>query len=926
MAWLGRIRSLLRRDAVARDLEEELKFHLSMREERNRAEGMEAAEARRRARVRFGNPAVWRERMSEIDVLQLPATVWQDVRFGARMLLRHPGYTLMAVFALGLGIGINTAAFTAYKAFFDRKLDGRDPSTLVNLAVEMHTGETQPVFSDPDYVAYRDHLHSFSGVIATSLPQFLTVKAPGGVAVNENGGAGELLAKLGWFPGIANDEHALTMIVSENFFQVLGVGAIRGRVFRASDTEQLLAAPAVLISENYWQKKFSRDPGIIGRKVLLNGAPFTIIGVTPHNFVGTFVSVPDFWLPLSLEPLVHPQENWLTDRETGCCHVRARLAPGATMREAEAEMTLVANDLRKLHNPRSDWAQPLRGLVWSGSPFTVPLGEDSGLLICLIFVGAAVVLVLIVACANVASLQLARASARQSELGMRLSLGASRWRLVRQLLTESALLAALAGAAAFLFSWALLQGAVVLIANAFPDEYGTFIFHVNPDLSIFALVLVVSLAAGLLSGVAPAFDSSRSAVAASFRANPSGSPGRRHRMRRFLIGTQVALSAVLMVAGSLLIHAAIRSLRMDTGYDDAHVANLSLQFPERAEYTDARKSVLVDELKARLAALPGVVEVTSARAPDDTEFRGALVSINGKEPSRTNTRAYLYYTWIEPNYFSTLGVRLLLGRGLPAEGAGDSVVVSESAARALWPGQNPVGRTLRMSTERQYHTASEPLPDGPVWRVVGVARDTRGVSLDGSDSAQIYLPMPAGAAPQYPILIHARIEGASLMRAIEPVLEAVDPNLSAHLVTLEQMLRTTEPFIASSLAAGIASITGLLGLVLVTVGIYGTVSYVVVQRTREVGIRMALGARRGDVLLLILRESARPVVAGLGVGLVLAAGVAWLLRYLLYGVHIVDVVSFGGVSVLLLGVALVAALVPSRRATRVDPMVALRYE
>lgn len=926
MGMLRRIRSLWRRERGARDLDEELSFHLAMREERNRAEGMAPEEARRRARLRFGNPAVWRERVSEVDVLQLPETIWQDVRFGARMLLRHKGYTLIAVFALGLGIGINTAAFTAYQAFFARKLDGRDPSTLVNLAVVMHTGAIQPVFSDPDYVAYRDHLHAFSGVIATSLPQFLTVKASGAVTINENHGAGELLAKLGWFPGIANDEHALTMIVSENFFSVLGVGAIRGRVFRAGDAEQLLASPAALISENYWEKKFGRDPGIIGRKVLLNGAPFTIIGVTPHNFVGTFVSVPDFWLPLPLEPLVHPQQNWLTDRETGCCHVRARLAPGATMREAEAEMTLVANHLRTQHNRQSDWAQPLHALVWTGSPFTTPLGEDSGLRICLIFVGAAVALVLLVACANVASLQLARASARQNELGMRLSLGASRWRLIRQLLTESALLAVLAGAAAFLFSWTLLQGAVVLIANAFPDEYGTFIFHVNPDLSIFALVLLVSLAAGLLSGLAPAFDSSHTAVAASFRANPSASPGRRHRMRGFLIGTQVALSAVLLVAGSLLIHAAIRSLRMATGYDDAHVANLSLQFPETPEYTDARKSVLLDELKARMAALPGVVDVTSARAPDDSEFRNATVSIDGKEPGRTNTRAYLYYTWIEPNYFSTLGIPLLLGRGLPAQGAGDSVVLSESAARALWPGQNPVGKMLRMSTERQYHLATEPLPDGAAWRVVGVARDTRGVSLDGSDSAQIYLPMPAEAAPQYPILIHANIDEATLMREIEPPLATVGPDLSAHLLTLEQMLRTTEPFIASSLAAAIASITGLLGLLLVTVGIYGTVSYMVVQRTREVGVRMALGAGRGDVLRLILVESARPVVAGLGVGLVLAAGVAWLLRYLLYGVRILDVVSFAGVSLLLLAVALLAALVPSRRATRVDPMVALRYE
>ncbi|MGC2580851.1 MAG: ABC transporter permease, partial [Acidobacteriaceae bacterium] len=353
MAWLRRIRSLFHRDAVAREMDEELQFHLEMRAQRNVEEGMKPGEARRRARLRFGNPAVWRERMSEVDLV-LPQTVWQDVRFGLRMLRRHLGFTVTAVFALGLGIGVNTAAFTAYKAFFARRLDARDPSTMVNLAVVLHTGAIQPVFSYPDYIAYRDHLRSFRGVIATSLPQFLTVKTPGGVAMNESGGEGLLLGRLGLFPGMNNDEHAVTMIVSGNFFSVLGVGAIRGRVFRAGDAEQLLAAPSVLISENYWQKKFGRDPGIIGRKVLLNGAPFTIIGVTPHNFVGTFVEAPDFWLPLSLEPLVHPQENWLTDREKGCCHLRARLAPGVTMREASAEMTLVANHLRQLHDRQSD--------------------------------------------------------------------------------------------------------------------------------------------------------------------------------------------------------------------------------------------------------------------------------------------------------------------------------------------------------------------------------------------------------------------------------------------------------------------------------------------------------------------------------------------------------------------------------------------
>jgi predicted permease len=924
MGWTHRLRSLFRRKDHARDLEEELNFHLAMREQRNREHGLSPQEARRQARLRFGNPTLLRERITELDLILLPHTVWQDLRFGARILLRQWGLTLTAIFALALGIGISTAAFSAYKAFFARPLDARHPQTMTNLAAILHTGVTTPVFSYPDYVEYRDRLHTFSGIIATSLPQFLPVRTPGGTLVQHDEGGGSLIGRLFPLAGSSNNERALSMFVSENFFSVLGVQAIRGQVFRQQDTRQLATSPAVLISGNYWQRKFDSDPSIVGTRVVLNGASFTIMGVTPRNFVGTFVAAPDFWIPLSLEPLVHPEQNWLTDREKFCCHLRARLAPGVTLHQAQSEMSLLADRLRALHTPRSDWAQPLHAVVWPGSPFPIPPSQNRNIVIALSLVALAVALVLIVACANVASLQLARAHARHNELSMRLSLGASRLRLMRQLLTESALLAVIAGALAFLFSWAFLQWAVTAAANAFPDEYGTFVFHVTPDLSVFAFVLGISLAAGILFGFAPALDSSRSAIAASLRANNFVSL-RRHRLRSLLIASQVALSAVLLIAGSLLIHSAIRALNMDTGYDDAHVVDLNLQFPENAGYSADRKTALVHQLTARLADLPGVADVTSARAPDDPDFRDAAVSINSDVPSRTNTKAFLFYTYVEPNYFQTLSIPLLFGHPF-ADTAEVSAILSESAAKALWPGENPIGKILRLSTERQFHGPAEPLPDGLSWRVIGVARDTRGVLLDGSDSAQIYLPMPAVAAAQYPILVRTRTNPATLIAQIGSLLASVDPALMVRALTLEDMLRSSAPFIASTVSAAIASVTGLLGLLLVTIGIYGTVSYVVVQRTPEVGIRMALGARKANVIALILRDSSRPVLFGLGIGLILAAGAAWLLRHVLYGIGLIDPLSFGGVSALLIAVALLAAFLPSRRAARVDPMVALRCE
>jgi macrolide transport system ATP-binding/permease protein len=927
MAWIRRMRSLFRKEDLESDLEEELRFHLSMRERRNVEQGMSNVEARRSARLRFGNPIVWRERMREIDLMLFPQTIVQDLRFGGRVLLRNAGFTAMAAFALAVGIGLNTAAFTAYEAFFERKLDAHDPRTMVNLALIEHTGATASILSYPDYETYRDHVRSFSGVIAASLPQYLTISVPGGVVQQHNEGGGSLIGKL-LLPQIGNSETAMTMVVSDNYFSVLGIAASLGRTFGPGDKAELAASPSVLISENYWQKRFKGDSAILGKVVRLNGAAFTIIGVAPHNFVGTFVAAPDFWLPMSLEPLVHPGNNWIWARENGCCHLFARLAPGAGMREAQAEMSLVADHLRSLHPPGSDLAQPVSAIVWPGSPFPVPIEQMRELRICILFVMAAVGMVLVVACANVASLQLARAASRQNELSMRLSLGASRPRLIRQLLTESALLGLIAGVLAFLCSWVFLQAAVVLIADAFPDQYGTFIFHVTPDLKIFSFVFLISVFAGVLFGLAPALESSRSAVASALKANAATAPLRSRRLRNFLIATQVAVSAVLVIAGSTLIHSAIRALWMETGYDDAHVIDLSLQFPESAEYTPDHKDALIRDLRTRVAALPGVMDVTTARAPDDGEFRSAAVSLNSEAPSSQNMKAYLYYTWIQPNYFQALGIPLLLGHGFTAQGdqAEPSIVVSESTANKLWPGQNPVGRTLRLGTDGLFHSTGEPLPDGPVWRVIGVARDTRGVLLDGSDSAQIYLPLSDRYLQNYPILVRTRSNPAQLISALGEVMASVDPNLAGRFSTLKEMLRGTEPFLASTLAAAIATTTGVLGLLLAAIGIYGTVSYIVVLRTREVGIRVALGAKKRDILTLILSESTRPVLAGLSAGVVLACGVAYSLRHVLYGIHTIDGISFGGVSLLFVAVALLAALIPSQRALRVEPTAALRYE
>jgi predicted permease len=853
--------------------------------------------------------------------------VLRDMRYAVRLLRRNPGFTIAAVLALALGIGVNTTVFTAYKAMVARPLDAREPGDMVNLALTRQSGATTFTFSYPDYEAYRDSLRAFNGVIAF-VPEHMTLSNAGGSVSQRTSAAESRTGRLGLLSsGTSNAEFASTFAVSENYFKVLGVAALRGRTFDAIGSRELAASPAVLVSENYWQKRFAGDPAILGKTVHLNGAAVTIVGITPHDFIGTGVAVPDFWLPLSLEPLVHADDHWLIDRENQRCRLFARLGAGVSIAQAQAEMTGLTNHLRTLHEPRSESSKAATALIWPGSPFPLPLNLYGGLRLAILLIMAAAGMVLVVACANVGSLQLARARARQNELHTRLSLGASRARVIRQLLTESALLGLVAGVAALFLTWGMLKVAVNLSADALPLEYGTLIFNVTPDLGIFAYVFGISLIAGVLFGVVPAIESSRAALSPGATA---GTPSvRSRRLQDLLVCAQVALSLVLLIAGSLLVRSSIRSLTMDPGYDMAHVIDLDFQFPEAAQYTAGRKEAIARGLRARLAALPGVTAVTSARPPDDNRFRTPVVSVDGGPSAARTVGTLLHYRYVQANYFEALGIPLVQGRGFQphADQVERSVILSESAAVQLWPGQNPIGRSLRPgAVDERAHNWSELIADGPAYQVIGIARDTRGAEFDGSDAREAYLLLADAGLQNRPLLIRTGSDTAEVIRAIDPLIASVDPDLLGTTATLAEMLRQSPPFIVSSLSAAVASTIGLLGLFLALMGIHGTVSYIVFLRTREVGIRMAIGAQPRDILGLILRENTRPVLAGLAVGMVLSVGSVYVLRGLLFGLSPVDSLSFVGVSLLFLGIALLAAYAPSRRALSVDPMVALRYE
>lgn len=851
-------------------------------------------------------------------------TSWQDTRCGARLLRKNLGFTFVAVFTLALGIGVNDVAFTAYREAFNLSVDARDPGKMVNLAVVLRSGTTDPFFSYPDYETYRDRLHSFSGVIAEGRTEFLTLSNAGASVVERDSG-GSLAEKLGLVPfSSSNKEFAETTLVSENYFAVLGMVPLRGNTF--GDISKLADSPSVLISENYWQKRFAGDPVLLGQTIRLNGVAFSVVGITPHDFVGTGQDVPDFWLPLTLEPLLHTDDHLLHDRENHCCRLLARLAPGVSISQAQAETTLIADQLSSLHNPTSDWARPAAALLWPGSPYPLPLSQLSGgFKYAVVLIMVAVGIVLVIACANVASLQLARTTSRQNELSIRCSLGASRMRLIRQLLTESVLLGLVAGAVAVLFAWILMKVLATVASESFPAKYATQIFHVNPDLGIFVDVFALSLASGILFGLAPALESSRSALSSGLKENAGTSPVRSRRLRDAFIAAQVAVALALMIAGTMLIRSSIHALKLDRGYDVKNVVSLTLHFPEDSKYTADAKGARVRELRGRLAALPEVVAITSAVAPV-FGYRKAAVSLNGEKPSAQNTRAVLFFSYVQPSYFETLGIPLLLGHNFPSEGSEPDVILSESAAKRLWPDQNAIGRIVRLGTDGQFRRRNDVLPDGTIYQVIGIARDTRGATFDGSDSELVYLQLPENRLQDYSVIVRTRSAPKRFMRVMRSLISSIDPNLEIDSSTFEEMLHQTATFFLPSFAAAIALPIGLIGLLLASMGIYGTVSYVVVLRTREVGIRMALGAKKRAILGLMLQQCMRPVLTGLLVGMFLAVGASYLLRGALHGLSTVDGVSFVGVSLLFLAIALFAAWLPSRQAMRVDPIVALRYE
>ncbi len=932
MAWTSRIRALFRAKQAALEIDEELRYHLAMREEANLSEGLRPDEARSNALRRFGNTTSLKEQMHEIDVFTFVESFFQDLRFAVRLLAKHPGFTAIAILALSVGIGVNTAVFTAYKAVLLQRLDARNPEQLVNVYRTTREDRYQSGFSYPDYEFYRDQNHVFSGLVATT-GDGLALTGAEGLGGSQSSFGSNLAGAFGFrFPSLIRGgaEFVSSVSVSENYFAVLGVNAFRGRVFLPQDVHDLDAHPAVLLSENYWKRRFDGAISVLGKSIKLNGSPFTIIGITPHDFMGTNINVPDVWLPMRLRPLLHGVADILHNREGDCCELYARLAPGTSLIAAQSEMSLLADRVRGLHAPTSESRKPFRISLTSGShtrPFSIQ--HDPALALAIALVMGAVGLVLLIACANVASMQLARSAARQREMGIRLSVGASRQRIIRQLLTESVLLGLVAGAVSILMAWSAMRVLMTWVAAALPIEWGSVAVHVEPDIHVFVYVFLVSLFAGVLFGLAPALETSRPSLSSALKEEgaPFASRLRGAGLRDLLVGTQVAVCLVLLVGAGLLIRGSIRSMTVSPGYEMKNVTGLDVNFPPGFNYTHMKQLAEIRQLRDRIHDLPGVTSVASGNPPDGGGLRTAAVGVNGARPAVDKFARTLFYSYVTPNYFQTLSIPLMRGRTfLERQNAQtDEAVLSESAAEALWPGMNPIGQVLVLDASHQFHGSGDLIPQGS-YHVVGVAANTRGIVPGEADSEKIYLSFPLERLDDFPLLVRSNGDPRRLGPELSKQVRAVDADIVVYSATLEDLLTGTPTFVFSRLAAIFASIVGILGLALACVGIYGAVSYAVVRRTREVGIRMALGAQRRDVLGLVLLESGRPVLFGLLVGLMIAAGAGYGLRALLFGMSTLDPVSFGGVGGLFLLTALLAAYVPARRATLVDPMAALRCE
>ncbi len=883
---LLRLRSLFRRKNVEAELDDELRFHFEQQVAKFIQSGLPPQEAKRRARLDFGGVEQLKEEHREARGVTFIETLLLDIRYGLRMLRQNLGFTVAAVLAIALGVGINVGIFSVLNGAALRLLPIPRAEQLVSVSQIFHRrtirnthGETS-MFSYSEYLDYRDHNHVFSGLVAYE--PFLEGTLAGG--------------KMQQLLGTAT---------SCNYFDVLNERPALGRGFVDSDCATSGDNAVVVVSDQLWRDTFGGDPTLVGKKITLNRMAFTVTGVAPPGFTGTEPMTSAFWVPITIQKVLDAGRDRLADDNMSWLALLGRVRPGVTMEQVRADLGVIAGRIDQL-NPGRTTSLAISTATFFGRP------EERQSLIPVAFVIlAAFGLVLLIACANVANLLLARASARHKEIALRLSIGAGRWRLVRQLLTESLLLSMLGGALGSLFAFWSFASITQFVTSHLPHMFSTLAVNVAPDFRVLAYALALTLVTGILFGLVPALQSSRLDLNTALKEDGAKSgPGKKSGrfLRNTLVGAQIAVCMILLLAAGLLLRGLYYAQTVDPGFEMKDVAAAFL-YPKAQGYDETRATAFMGRLRERLAGLPGVSEIAQAEcAPLSHDFSADYMTVPGRLD-----KVLIEYNHITPAYFSVVGIPIVRGRDFRPDETEDApgIIVTESTARRLWPGADPLGKTLRQDTGREYS-------------VIGVAKDAQ-VSHLGDVNAP-YLYFPAGPQDNVRTYVLVRFAGSftPVGKGIREAVRSLDPDMPVDVVRLEEYLEVWRS--PSRIVAALSGALGVLAVLLASIGVYGMVSYSVSRCLREIGIRMVLGADRTEVMKLVIEQAMRPVLIGGLAGLAACAAVSHVLSSMLFGLSAHDPLAFISVPLLLLVIALAASYVPARRAMRVDPMVALRYE
>ena len=818
-------------------------------------------------------------------------TIIEDIRYGMRTLAKSPGFTVLAVVILAIGIGANTAVFSLINATMFRTASGiQDPGGLAAVG-ESHSGIPLPL-SYPDYFDLRQRATSFTGLLSMNDKTFSI--SVGGEPERINGS-----------------------FVSGNFFSVLGVNAVAGRTILEGDDHGPGEHPVAVLGYGLWQRRFGGDPAVTGGTITINGRIFTIIGVAPEGFSGPDSQKrKELWVTSSMEDQLNANaedglKDALTSRDIQSVSVIGRLRPGISIDQAQAEVSTLADQLATGYRRR----MPLAGIEVRELAGLRSGAEDMPAALAVMIV---VSLILVIACANVANLLLARAGARRREIAIRLAMGASRARLVRQLLTESLLLALASGAAGLLVSlWAADLILALIEMGAPGDEF------LRPDLGldirVLGYTLALSFATGILFGLTPALQATRVNLLSSLKEGDPSSGYRRSRLRNSLAISQVSVSLVLLILAALFVMTTLNQRAGKSIADDRNILLLSVA-PGDQGYTEARGIGFYQSLVENVRTVPGVEAAAVADAIQISGMSGdTQVLVEGKDKQAERSARRVSSQIVSPGYFTAMSFRLVQGRDFTDDdriGAPAVVIVNETMARTSWPGESPSGKRLRV---QDYEGRS-----GPYLQIVGVVTDANDRAAFGKALPAVYLPVSQNYSSEV-VLVVKNGGGRAALAAVTREVQALDPDMPAfNARTLSEhagQLLATERQIST-----FVSIAGLIALALASVGLYGVVSYSVSQRTREIGVRMAVGAQPSDVFRMVLAEGLKLGLAGVGIGIAISALATRVIASELYGVSALDPLVYGAIAALLIFVSAVASYVPARKATRVDPMIALRYE